>query len=152
MSAITILWPRVPQWDEERPVLLGEFQTQVAQRPVDNSNKGAWKRGLALCLEFPNPDELRSTMFCCCSCLCFYEATLNWENFHTKQGQVTTASSIDWLGCHGNSPGRSCLWTLPVPGDVGPLWYHNQVFSDWSYCVSTPTKTPPPAYQPLWCQ
>jgi hypothetical protein len=30
-----------PQWDEERRVLLGELQTQVAQRPVDNWNHGA---------------------------------------------------------------------------------------------------------------
>jgi hypothetical protein len=31
-----------PQGYEERPGLLDEFQTQVAQRTVDNSNHGAW--------------------------------------------------------------------------------------------------------------
>jgi hypothetical protein len=40
----------------------------------------------------------------------------------------------------------SCLGTLQVPGDMGPLWYHNQVFSDWSDCISTPAKAPPPAH------
>jgi hypothetical protein len=132
----------VPQWVEERPVLLGEFQTQVPQRPVDNSNQWAWKHWLALCLDFPNPYELRSNMFCCCPCLRFPQDTLNWENFHTKQGHVPTASSIDWLGCHVNRPGRSSLWTLPVPGEFCPLWHHNQVFSDWSDCVSTPAMAP----------
>jgi hypothetical protein len=42
---------------------------------------------------------------------------------------------LDWLP--QPQAGRSCLWTLPVPCDVGPLWYHNQVFSHWSDCVST---------------
>jgi hypothetical protein len=131
-----------PQWDEERPVLLGEFQTQVAQRPVDNSNYGAWLLGLAVCLEFPNPDELTSTMVCCCPCLHFPKTTLNWESWNTKQGHLPPASSIVWLDCHSNRPGRSMVWTLPVPVDVGWLWHHNQVFSDWSHCVTTPTKPP----------
>jgi hypothetical protein len=138
--------PDAPQWDEGRPILLGEFQTQVAQRPVDNSNHGEWKFGLALCFEFPSSDELWSTMFCCCLCLRFPQATLNWENIHTKQGHFPPASSIDRHGYHSSRPGRSCLWTLPVPGDVGPLWQHNQVFSDWSDCVSTPPKAPAPPH------
>jgi hypothetical protein len=100
----------------------------------------------------PNPEELGSTMFCCCPCFHFPQATLNWESCHTKQVHLPPASSIDWLGCHSNRPGRSYLWTLPIPGDVGPLWHHKWVFSDWSYCVSTRAKAPHPAYQPLWCQ
>jgi hypothetical protein len=65
-------------------------------------------------LEFPNPDELRSTIFCCCSCLHFPQSTINWESFHTEQGHLPPASSIDWLGCHSNRPGKSCLGTFPV--------------------------------------
>jgi hypothetical protein len=94
---------RAPQWDEEKPVLLGEFQTPVAQSPVDNSNHGAWQLGQAVCFKFRNLDEFRSTMFCCCPCLCFPQATLNWESFHTNQGHLPPASSIDWFGCHSNS-------------------------------------------------
>jgi hypothetical protein len=119
-----------PQWDEDRPLLLGEIQTRFAQQPVYNSNYGAWLLGLAVCLEFPNPDKLRSHMFCCCPCLRFPWATLNWESFHTKLGNYPPASSIDWIGCHSNRPGRSCIWKLPVPGDVHQLSHHSKDFSD----------------------
>jgi hypothetical protein len=66
----------------------------------------------------------------------------NWESCHTKQGHHPTASSIDWLGCHSNRSGRSCLWTLQVPGDVSSMWHHNQVFSDSSESRSPPGKAP----------
>jgi hypothetical protein len=85
-------------------------------------------------------------MFCCCPCLHFPQATLNWESCHTKQGHPSPASSIDWLGCHSNRPGRSCLWTLTVTEDVGPLGHHNQFFSDWSDCINTHSKALPPPH------
>jgi hypothetical protein len=85
-------------------------------------------------------------MFCCCYCLYFPQDTLNWESFHTKQGHLPTASSIGWHGCHSNWSGRSCQWTLSVPSDVGPLWHHNQVFSDCSSSIRIPAKAPPPAH------
>jgi hypothetical protein len=143
MSSIVKPWHRVLRvtpWIQDsrcatvrwrEACLLGEFLTQVAQRPVDNSNHGAWYVGLAVCLEFPNPDDLRSTMFSCCPCHCFPQATFKWDSFHTNQGHLPPAYSVDWLGCHSNTPGRSCLWTLPVPFDVSPLWHHNQLFSVW---------------------
>jgi hypothetical protein len=92
----------------------------------------------------PKSSRVRSTMICCCPCLHFPEATLNWKIFHTKKGHLPPDSSIDWLDCHNNMPGRSCLWRHPVPGDVLPLWHHNQVFSDRSHCVSPLAKHPPP--------
>jgi hypothetical protein len=79
-------------------------------------------------------------MFCCCPWFHFPQAILNWESCHKKQGHLPPASSIDWLGCHRGRPGRSCLGTIPVPGDVGPLWHHNQAFSDWSECEALPQR------------
>jgi hypothetical protein len=59
---------------------------------------GHGKFGLSVCLEFPNPDELRSTMFCCCSCMRFPQATLIWERCHTKPGHLPPGSSwLSWL-------------------------------------------------------
>jgi hypothetical protein len=82
-------------------------------------------------------------MFCCFPCLQIPQGTLNRESCHTNQGHLPPASSIAWLGCHGNWPGKSCLWTLPVPDDVGPLWHHNELFFDLSDCISTQIKAPP---------
>jgi hypothetical protein len=102
--------------------LLGEFQNQVAKKPLDNSNVGVcW---LAVCLEFPNPDELRSTMFCCCPCLHFSSGMLNWESCHTKQGHLHSSTSIDWLGWHSNSPCRRNLG-------------HSQFLVMWANCDIT---------------
>jgi hypothetical protein len=81
----------------------------------------------------------------------FYAGHTYLRSFHTKQAHVPPASSIVWLGCHSHRTGRSCLWTLLVPGDVGPVWHHNQVFSDCSDCVSTPTKATPPPHTSYFC-
>jgi hypothetical protein len=84
-------------------------------------------------------------------CLNFLPATLNWESFHTKQGHLPPTSSIDCLGCHSNKPGRSCLWTFPITGDVGPLWHQNQIVSDWPDSISIPAKAPFPAHSRHFC-
>jgi hypothetical protein len=73
----------------------------------------------------PHPDKLRSSMFCCCPCVHFPQATLNWENFHTKQGYLPLAFSFDWLSYHSNRPDGSSL-------------LHSQVLGICAHCDITP--------------
>jgi hypothetical protein len=76
------------------------------------------------CLEFPNPDEHRSSMFCCCPCLHIPKAILNWESFHTKERHIPWASSMT---------GMSAIAT----GHAGAAYGHSQFLVMCAHCDIT---------------